>query len=106
MQSLLFWKDWPKNEKTVWLTISCLLIFSIAWMWFSWFRGAEGVIDWQRLQEQKIIETTVHEFRLGPFQLNVPGESYVIFEYINGSAVEHNQVASYLFLGMLIISSM
>lgn len=106
MQSLLFWKDWPKNEKTVWLTISCLLIFSIAWMWFSWFRGAEGVIDWQRLQEQKIIETTVHEFRLGPFQLNVPGESYVIFEYINGSAVEHNQIASYLFLGLLIISSM
>lgn len=106
MQSLLFWKDWPKNEKTVWLTTSGFLIFSIALMWFSWFRGAEGVIDWQRLQEQKVIETTVHEFRVGPFQLNVPGESYVIFEYLHGSAVEHNQIGSYLFLAVLIISSM
>lgn len=106
MQSLLFWKDWPKNDKTVWLAVSGFLIFSVALMWFSWFRGAEGVIEWQRLQEQKVIETTVHEFRLGPFQLNVPGESYVIFEYLQGSAVEHNQIASYIFLAFLMISSM
>lgn len=106
MQSLFFWKDWPNNEKTVWLTISGVLLFSIALMWFAWFRGADGVIDWQRLQEQKVIETTVHEFRVGPFQLNVPGESYVIFEYLQGSAVKHNQIASYIFLAVLIISSM
>ena len=106
MQSLFFWRDWPGKEKTLWLTVSGVLIFSIVLMWFSWFRGAEGVIDWQRLQEQKVIETTVHEFRVGPFQLNVPGESYVIFEYLNGSAVEHNRISSYIFLIVLIASSM
>ncbi|MDQ2656181.1 MAG: hypothetical protein M3Y60_02085, partial [Bacteroidota bacterium] len=83
-----------------------VFILSIVFLWFTWFQGAHGIIHWERIQEQKIIETTVHEFRIGPFQLNVPGESYVIFEYLQGSDVMHNRLASYLFLAILIFSSM
>ena len=87
MQSLFFWKDWPKNYRTTWLVLSGILLFSITYMWFTWFHGAHGIIEWQKIQEPKMVETTVHQFRLGPFQLNVPGESYVIFEYLQGSAM-------------------
>lgn len=106
MQPLLFWKDWPKLYKNLWFALSSLFIFSLIVLWFSWFQGADGIIDWQRLQEQKIVETTVHQFRLGPFQLNVPGESYVIFEYLQGSEVTHNQPVSYIFLAVLITGCM
>ena len=80
MHPLFFWKDWPRPYKTVWFSLSAVFIFSLGYLWFTWFQGTHGVIEWQRLQEQKIIETAVHEFRVGPFQLTVPGESYVIFE--------------------------
>ena len=106
MHSIFFWKDWPKNYKALWFLLSGIFLMSLLFMWFTWFQGAHGIIHWEKLQEQEIIETTVHQFRLGPFQLNVPGESYVIFEYLQGSNVEHNKVASYIFLAVLISSSM
>lgn len=106
MHSLYFWKDWPKTYKNLWSILSSLFVFSLFVLWFTWFQGADGIIDWQRMQEQKIVETTVHQFRLGPFQLNVPGESYVIFEYLQGSDISHNQPVSYIFLAVLIISCM
>src|SRR5690606_14049522 len=34
-----------------------------------------------------------------------PGESYVIFEYLQGSDVAHNQLASYIFLAVLTIAA-
>jgi hypothetical protein len=106
MQALFFWKEWPKNYRTLWFALSCLFILSFLYLWFTYFRGAHGIIDWERIQQQKIVETTVHQFRLGPFQLNVPGESYVIFEYLQGSNLHHNTLASYAFLVVLIISSL
>lgn len=106
MHSIFFWKDWPKNYKALWFVLSGIFLLSVLFMWFTWFQGAHGIIHWEKLQEQEIIETTVHQFRLGPFQLNVPGESYVIFEYLQGSNVEHNKVASYIFLAVLMASSM
>lgn len=106
MQSLFFWKEWPKHYRILWLVLSGLFVFSLLFLWFNWFQGANGIISWEKIQEQKIVETTVHQFRLGPFQLNIPGESYVIFEYLQGSDIQHNALASYVFLAILVISSM
>jgi hypothetical protein len=106
MQSFFFWKDWPRQYLTLWAFLSVLFISSLLFLWFSYFQGAHGIIHWEKIQQQKIIETTVHNFRLGPFQLNVPGESYVIFEYLQGSDIHHNMLASYSFLAVLIICSM
>ncbi|MEX2235845.1 MAG: hypothetical protein WD824_27055, partial [Cyclobacteriaceae bacterium] len=106
MQSLFFWKEWPQNYKPLWFALSGLFIFSLLFLLFTWFQGAHGIIQWEKIQEQKIVETTVHQFRMGNFQLNIPGESYVIFEYLQGSDIQHNTLASYTFLAVLIISSM
>jgi len=106
MQSLFFWKEWPKNYRTLWFSLSSVFIFSLLCLWYTWFQGAQGIIHWEKIQEQKVVETTVHQFNLGPFQLNIPGESYVIFEYLQGSDIQHNTAASYIFLAVLILSSM
>lgn len=102
MHAWFFWKDWPEAYKKVWFALCAVFVFSLGYLWISWLQGADNIIEWQRIQEQKTIETAVHEFRTGPFHLSVPGESYVIFEYLQGSNITHSQVASYIFLIVLV----
>jgi tetratricopeptide (TPR) repeat protein len=104
MQSLFFWKDWPAHYRWIGNGLAAAFIFSLLFFWFSYWKGADGVIQWDQIQEQKIVETTVHNFRLGPFELNIPADSYVIFEYFNGSYSTPNTTASYIFLAVMIIS--
>ncbi len=105
MQSFFFWKNWHKEYRTIWYVVASVFFLSLLFLWFSYFQGASGVIHWEKLQEQKIVETTVHEFNLGPFQLSVPGESFVIFEYFNGSDLTPNTSASYIFLIVFTVSA-
>jgi len=104
MQSSFFWKNWPASYRILWYGLSILFLFSIAYLWFNYFTGANNIIEWQKIQEQKTLETTVHEFRLGPFNLTIPGENYVIFEYLAGGHVKHNMIASYIFLAVFSIA--
>ena len=82
-----------------------LFILSATFLWTSYIETPGGVIHWEKLQEQKIVETTVHSFRLGPFELQIPGESYVILEYFNGSDITPNLPASYIFLAIFGLAS-
>jgi hypothetical protein len=101
MQSLFFWKTWAKDYRLLWYTMMILFVASITLLWIYYFNGSNNVINWEAIQEQKIVETTVHDFRLGPFNLSIPSESYVIFEYLGGSELHHNFLASYLFIGIV-----
>ena len=105
MGLLFFWRSWPKDYRWIWHLCAATFVLSICFFWYSYFRGASGVINWVKLQEQKIIETTVHSFRLGPFNLSVPADSYAILEYFHGSDIKPNTTASYLFLAVLAVSA-
>jgi len=105
MSSLFFWKEWHKEYRYTWYAMLGLFLTALVFLWVSYAQGADAVISWQRLQEQKEIETSVHSFRLGPFELTVPGETYIIFEYLNGSTIKPNTTASYLFLVILTLSA-
>ncbi len=103
MQPFFFWRTWPNPNRRIWYGISCIFLFALLFLWFGYFQGADGVIHWEKLQQQKVVETTVHDFRLGPFILNVPAESYVILEYFNGSQIVPNTTASYIFLLVIVL---
>ena len=105
MLSLSFWKHWLKEYRLIWYGVSLLFILSLIFLWTSYFQGVDNVIEWQRLQEQKVLDVVVHSFRLGPFELNVPGESYAILEYFQGGDIKPNTVASYIYLSILIASA-
>jgi len=106
MHSVFFWKSWISTYRLLLYTVSGIFLFSILFTWFGYFQGADGVIHWEKIQEQKIVETIVHEFRLGPFILNVPGDSYAILEYFNGSYIVPNTVSSYIFLLVIVFTAM
>lgn len=105
MNSLIFWKDWHKEYRYLLFLFIAVFIVSVGYMWFSSLRGNDNVIHWQHLQQQKEIETSVHSFQLGPFQLDVPGDTYVIYEYLHGSPVTPNTFAAYAFLALLCFSA-
>jgi hypothetical protein len=103
MSSIFFWKHWIKDYRYTWTALAGLVVFAIAFMWFAYAKGTDNVVHWDKIQEQKVIETTVHQFRLGPLSLDVPADSYVIMEYFNGSDITPNTTAYYIFLAVLII---
>ena len=97
-----FWKTWIAEYRNLWYVVTIAGLCFLLFLWFSRFEGPSGVIKWNKLQEQKTIETTVHSFQLGPFNISIPGDSYVILEYFHGSEVTPNAFASYAFLAGLI----
>src|SRR5687768_4740678 len=105
MQSFFFWKNWPKDYRWLWYALSFLFVFALCLLWIYYVQGADTIINWEKIQEQKVIETNVHNFELGPFQLSIPSESYVIFEHFSGSDIHHNLTASYIFLIVLALCS-
>jgi len=100
MFDLVFWKNWLREYRLILYLAGTLFIFSALIMWVYYLQGDTAAISWEKLQEQKIVETEVHRFRLGPFELSVPGESFIIFEYFNGGDLVPNTTASYLFLAV------
>lgn len=103
MSSSFFWNHWIKEYRLVWYFLAAMFLFSLAFMWYGYFFGTDSVIGWENLQEQKVLETTIHTFRLGPFVLDVPAESYVILEYLQGGMPVPNVMASYVFLAVMAI---
>src|SRR5688572_4681285 len=104
MQSLFFWKNWLTEYKWILYITIAVFLFSLFFMWFSYFTGTDTAIHWEKLQDQRVIESTVHSFKLGPFDLQIPADSYVIFEYFNGSDFRINPLTSYIFLVVIMFS--
>jgi hypothetical protein len=104
MTSLFFWNSWVKEYRIVWYALAAAFVFALGFMWYSYAEGTSSVIEWQKLQEQKVIDAEVHSFRLGPFVLNVPGESYIILEHLHGSSIQPNETASYIFLAVVFLA--
>jgi hypothetical protein len=99
-----FWKSWQPIYRYAWYITAALFGLSIVFLWISYFRGNDALIDWQKIQEQKVVESTIDTFSVGPFELSVPADNYVILEYFNGSNIYPNVTASYLFMIVLAIS--
>lgn len=100
-----FWKNWLPEYRRAWYTAAGVLLASMIFLWFHRYDGAGGVTQWIKLQEQKVIDTVIHTFNLGPFKLTVPADSYVILEYFHGSDITPNILASYIFLFCLAFGS-
>ncbi len=103
MESLWFWRKWPTTYQRTWYFIAGIFMLSLLFLWSSYFVGIDAVIQWDTVEDQKIVESTIHTFNVGPFELNVPGDNYLLSQYFNGTNITPNVGASYLFLAVIII---
>ncbi|MBL7843610.1 MAG: hypothetical protein JNK44_07080 [Cyclobacteriaceae bacterium] len=106
MQSRWFWKSWSLDYRVIGYILGTVLIFSILFLWFGYGKGAESVLSWNTYHQQETIETVSHSFDVGNFELSIPIESYLTFEYFNGSTIQPNITASYIFLVGTVLCSL
>jgi Flp pilus assembly protein TadD len=101
-----FWKSWLPEYRYTWYITAVVFSLSVGFYWISHYRGNDAIIHWEKIQEQKAIESTLHSFSVGPFELSVPGDNYVILEYFNGSNIAPNTTASDLYIAILAIGAL
>jgi len=104
MNSSWFWRNWTADYRWLWFGLAIVAIFSVGYLGYGYVNGASGVIHWDKFQEQKVLESTVHSFHVGPFELAVPAESYVVIEYFNGSHIAMNTSSSIIFVSVLMVA--
>lgn len=80
------------------------MVISFVCFAFYYFKGVNSVISWENFQEQKIVETSIHEFQLGPFEITVPVNVYLLFEYFQGGRLQPNLFISYAFVLVMAIA--
>lgn len=105
IDTIQFWKSWRPAFRYTWYGMAILLTVSIISVWISYFRGNDAIIRWQKIQEQKVVESIIDTFPVGPFELSVPADNYVIQEYFNGSDIHPNSSSAYLSLFILLIAA-
>ncbi|GCC51610.1 hypothetical protein SanaruYs_18370 [Chryseotalea sanaruensis] len=104
MNKLWFWKTWNTSYKQHTYLLMTLMVISFVFFAFYYFKGVDSVIGWENFQEQKIVETSIHEFQLGPFEITVPVNVYLLFEFFQGGKLQPNLYISYVFVLVLTIA--
>jgi hypothetical protein len=104
MSNRWFWRAWHQEYKRHWYVLLALTFFTLIGFGYYHFTGIDNVVQWEKFQEQKVVETTLHEFQSGSFQLAVPANVYILFEYFQGSSLKPNVYVSYAFVLVLAIA--
>ena len=88
MSSLLFWNQWSRTGRLMYLLgfisfVTSLLLFGIAWA-----RGLGNVVRWDVLSELNELPVTLHAFTDGLLDYAVGGKAYAVSEQFVASAMQ------------------
>ncbi|MBK5280080.1 MAG: hypothetical protein JJE09_14575, partial [Bacteroidia bacterium] len=106
MYSIQFWKSWPLVYQRIFWVLASLLLFSLLYVWFSFFLSPAPTLTWQYIQERDLLEVPVHTFQTGLFELTIKGDNYIIFERLLGNDLTPSPISAYTFLSILVISAL
>jgi len=104
MKKWLFWNDWYKSDRYVFLFFLCVVLATLFYLVFSIFTGVDNVIHWEVIENLERLKTDVYAFRLGNLELKIPLDNYIIFQYFQGSDLTIQPVHAYIYLIILVIS--
>lgn len=103
-RSILFWLDWPRPHRIIFLLTLAGLCLAITAMWWSYSQTPGPTFTLQTIQDAELLEIPVHRFQKGIFELAVVGNNYVVFERLLGSPIEVPTSAAYAFVFFLLFS--
>lgn len=101
MQPLLFWKDWEKNEKTIYLAFLGLFAISLFTLIYALITGSGNVIDYEILVQSEIAPVVFKTIELFPFQMDISADSILFNQWFGGTDIIVKPFISYLFLILL-----
>ena len=104
MDSLFFWQRWHPVSRRVYWALLALLAVTMLWFGFSYFRGIENVIDWERISEVETVSLPVDEVSVGVFDFSYSADHYVIRESYRGGNIRIDPTVAYLLLAALALT--
>ncbi|MCU0470898.1 MAG: hypothetical protein MUF58_20120 [Arcicella sp.] len=100
MNHLQFWKNWQKPTRLLYFLSLGILIISMLFLVFSYFKGLENVVHWDILSELGEVPIVLDQFKVGNETLSIPAKAFTITEQFVASPMVINTVGNYLFLGL------
>ncbi len=98
MWTVQFWQSWPRAHRLFLLLFASLFVVALISMWVAHFQEPAPAIELQTIQETDFSEIPVDQFRIGPFDLSVRGNNYVIIQRQLGSMLETSETVAYVYL--------
>ncbi|QKZ11777.1 tetratricopeptide repeat protein [Spirosoma sp. KUDC1026] len=101
MSSLLFWKEWSRSYRFLYLL--GLVLTGLAYTLFviAWLRGLENVIDWNVLSELIDLPITLDSFSDGLINYSVSGKGFAVSEQFLASPMQVDPTMATVFLAGL-----
>ena len=103
MRALAFWREWAKTYQYLFFLLSAITILSALAFWSIYLVESPSAFSWEELQQIQTIDSNGNSFLVGPFEVNEPISSLVLFESYLGSELQPVNFAYYLFLACLSI---
>ncbi len=104
-ETLFFWRGWRSPYRPLYLITLSLLLIGLVLFAAAAIRGIEGVLHWQTQSELQAVPLTLDSFAKGLFNFSVEATSYAITERFVPSDMQVNLVATYLYAGLLLVST-
>lgn len=106
MESRWFWNNWIREYRLIWYVLCFMLLVALGSLAWYQYQGADAAIHWDKLHDQKTVETVSHSFDVGSFEFAIPIESFVTYEFFYGSTMALNEFAAWSFLIILIAAAL
>ena len=101
MDKNIFGKGWYHPYQLLYRGF--LIVFATAMLFFvvSWILGNDIAISWNTIAKGETIPVTMDYVNVGPFQLPIAMDNFLLTEYFDGSVLQTSPVYGYVFLGVI-----
>ncbi len=101
MHAFTFWKLWPPVLQRWLAVMTALFVLATLYVWYAYVRQPAPVIQSEHLQQRVVLPVTAAWLSIGGFSLAEPAENYLIYETVQGSFLQPNVYAGYVFVALM-----
>jgi len=104
MGGIIFWRDWPKQDKIVLQAMLTLYSLALCYYLYSLVLGVNQIIDWDIELIKNWITYPVDSFFFGPSEIPITIDVPVLLGYFEGSGLQLSPTISLLSLMLITLA--
>lgn len=104
MNQAFFWNQWRQPYKTIFYILLFVWLFVFGASWLYYFNGYDNVLNWLSGQQVESFTLPVHSFQLGPFNMDIEADYYVIIERLFANDLMPQSFPLYIFILALAVT--
>lgn len=94
-------KGWYGPHQKLYRWFLAMLAAVMLFFIVSWALGHSGVISWNTVAQGESLPVTMDQVNVGPFQLPIVIDNFLLTEYFEGSDLQLQTLPSYVFLALM-----